>query len=95
MNKITQLLDANGNLVEDKEGLVAIATSYFRQIIESSNPDDIDESLSEVSTTIIDSINAELTAPVTEWEVKLAIFAMHSEKAPGPDGMTSLNFWTL
>ena len=29
-NKITQLLDANENIVEDEEGLVAIATSYFR-----------------------------------------------------------------
>ena len=27
-NKITQLLDANGAIVEDEEGLVAIATSY-------------------------------------------------------------------
>lgn len=37
-NKITQLLDADGNIVEDEEELVAIATSYFRQIFESSNP---------------------------------------------------------
>ena len=59
-NKITQLLDANGSLVEDEEGLVAIATSYFRQIFESSNPDDIEEALSEVSTTITDSINTSL-----------------------------------
>ena len=36
-NKITQLLDENGNVVEDEEGLVAIATSYFRKIFESSN----------------------------------------------------------
>ena len=42
-NRITQLLDENGNVVEDKEGLVAIATSYFRQIFESSNPEDIAE----------------------------------------------------
>ena len=47
-NKITQLLDANSNIVEDEEGLVAIATSYFRQIFESSIPEDIEEALSEV-----------------------------------------------
>ena len=35
-NKIIQLRDANGNVVQDEEGLVAIATSYFRQIFESS-----------------------------------------------------------
>ena len=32
-NRITQLLDENGNVVEDEEGLVAIATSYFRQCL--------------------------------------------------------------
>ena len=37
-NKIIQLRDANGNIIEDEEGLVAIANSYFRQIFESSNP---------------------------------------------------------
>ena len=89
-NSITQLLDENGNMVEDEEGLVAIATSYFRQICESSNPEDIADALENVSTTITGAINEDLTTPVTEWKVKLAIFAMHPEKAPGPDGMTTL-----
>ncbi|XP_056850727.1 uncharacterized protein LOC130500048 [Raphanus sativus] len=43
-------------------------------------------------------MNESLTAPVTEWEVKLALFAMHPEKAPGPDGMTALfyqKFWDI
>ncbi|XP_056850940.1 uncharacterized protein LOC130500203 [Raphanus sativus] len=97
-NKITQLLDENGNIVKDEEGLVAIATSYFRQIFESSNPQDIEEALSEVPTTITEPMNESLTAPVTEWEIKLALFAMHPEKAPGPDGMTALfyqKFWDI
>ncbi|XP_022558258.1 uncharacterized protein LOC111206163 [Brassica napus] len=97
-NKITQLLDENGNIVEDEEGLVAIATSYFRQNFESSNPEKIEEALAQVPTTITGDMNANLTAPVSEWEVKLALFAMHPEKAPGPDGMTALfyqKFWDI
>ncbi|XP_033139542.1 uncharacterized protein LOC117131581 [Brassica rapa] len=97
-NKITQLRDVDGNIVEDEEGLVAIATSYFRQIFESSTPEDIEEALSEVPTTIIGSMNDSLTAPISEWEVKLALFAMHPDKAPGPDGMTALfyqQFWDI
>ena len=97
-NRITQLLDDNGNVVGDEEGLVAIATSYFRQIFESANPEDIAEALENVSTTITGTINEDLTAPVTEWEVKLALFAMHPEKAPGPDGMTAMfyqKFWDI
>ena len=89
-NKITQLLDANGNIVEDEEGLVAIATSYFWQIFEFSIPEDIEEALSEVLSTITGSMNDSLTAHPSEWEVKLALFAMHPDKAPGLDGMTAL-----
>lgn len=37
-NRITQLRDATGNVVEDEKGLIAIATSYFSQIFESFNP---------------------------------------------------------
>ena len=89
-NKITQLLDANGNIVEDEEGLVAIATIYFRQIFESSNPEDIKEALSEVPTTITGPMNDSLTDSVSEWEVKLALFAMHPEKEQGRVGLSDL-----
>ncbi|XP_048608697.1 uncharacterized protein LOC106363524 [Brassica napus] len=97
-NKITQLVDEDGNIVEDDEGLVVIATSYFRQIFESSDPEEIEEALAHVPTTITGAMNDDLTAPVSEWEVKLALFAMHPEKAPGPDGMTALfyqKFWDI
>ena len=43
-------------------------------------------------------MNDSLTAPVSEWEVKLALFAMRPDKAPGPDGMTALfyqQFWDI
>ncbi|XP_013632803.1 PREDICTED: uncharacterized protein LOC106338352 [Brassica oleracea var. oleracea] len=43
-------------------------------------------------------MNDNLTAPVSEWEIKLALFAMHPEKAPGLDGMTALfyqKFWDI
>ena len=89
-NKITSLIDSEGNLVEEEEKLVAVATSYFRDLIQSSNPQLIDEALENVTTTISDLWNTDLTAPVSEWEVKLALFAMHPEKAPGPDGFTAL-----
>lgn len=44
--------------------------------------------LSEIFYMITETINNDLTGPVTEWEVKLALFTMHPEKSPGLDGMT-------
>ena len=71
-NKFTGLLDSAGNLVEDEEKLVAIATEYFRELFTTSNPKLMEEALGNVTTTISDQINAGLTAHVSEWEVKLA-----------------------
>ena len=85
-NKITQFLDADGNVFEHMEGLVAIATSYFRQIFESSIPEDIEEALSEVSTTITESTNDDLTALVSEWEVKLTFFVCIERRLQGHMG---------
>lgn len=88
-NKISSLLDSTGNLVEEEEKLVAVATGYFRELFRSSNPELIDEALANVSMTITDRLNEDLTTPVSEWEVKSALFAMHPEKVPGSDGFTA------
>ena len=83
------------DVVDYEEGLVAIATSYIRQILESSNPEDIEEALAQVPTSITGAMNDNLTAPVSEWEFKLALFAMYPEKASGPNGMTALFYQKL
>lgn len=72
-NKITSLIGSEGNLVEEEKKLVAIATGYFRELFQSSNPELIDEALANVTTTITDRLNADLTAPISEWEVKSAL----------------------
>lgn len=79
-------------------GTGAIITSYFRRLIESYNPEEIDEELADITTTIKDSIDNELKAPVTKCEVQLAMFVMHHENALGLDGMTALFyqfFWDI
>lgn len=54
-------------MIANEEGLVAIATSYFRSLFESSNPQENNEALSNISTTITGSNNERLTAHGTEW----------------------------
>lgn len=44
---------------------------------------------------ISESNNEDLTALVTEWKVKLALFAIHPEKDSRPDGMTTFFYQKL
>lgn len=41
------------------------------------------EALANINTTITARLNKDLTWPLTEREVKLALFAMHPEKSLG------------
>lgn len=46
----------------------------------------------------MEQMNRQLTRQVTEKEVKVALFSMHSNKAPGPDGMSPTffqRFWSI
>ena len=91
-NRIIGLHDENGKWFAEDKDVQHIAVSYFETLFNKSNPQNIAESLSEVKTLITDQINDFLTTPATEDEVRAALFLMHPEKAPGPDGMTALFF---
>ncbi|XP_019085377.1 PREDICTED: uncharacterized protein LOC104714891 [Camelina sativa] len=74
------------------------AVSYFEELFSSICPTNFEESLREIYTVITEADNTRLTASATEAEVKHALFMMHPDKAPRPDGMTTLFFekaWTV
>ncbi|KAG7584349.1 Ribonuclease H-like superfamily [Arabidopsis suecica] len=91
-NRITGLHDENGIWSAEDKDIQNIAVSYFKDLFTTTNPQAFEESLAEVQTMITDPINDFLTAPATECEVRAALFMMHPDKAPGPDGMTALFF---
>lgn len=64
-------------MIEDEKRLIVITTSYFKNSFESLNLEKIDKTLADVTKSITDLINANLTIPVTEQKVKLTLFAMH------------------
>ncbi|KAG7567099.1 Ribonuclease H-like superfamily [Arabidopsis thaliana x Arabidopsis arenosa] len=91
-NRITGLHDANGIWSAEDKDIQNIAVSYFKDLFTTTKPEDFEESLAEIQSLITDQVNNFLTAPATESEVRNALFMMHPEKSPGPDGMTALFF---
>ena len=58
----------------------------------TSQPKNIEEMLEGVLVSITSRLNQSLIKSVEEKAVKAAVFSMHPNKAPGPDGMTPLFF---
>ena len=69
-----------------------MAVDYFEELFTTTSPSGFEEFLSEVTPCITPQMNQRLMRIATEEEVREALFMMHPEKAPGPDGMTALFF---
>ncbi|XP_048605496.1 uncharacterized protein LOC125583011 [Brassica napus] len=89
-NKIVGLHDERGNWVTDETGVEKVAVDYFEDLFTSTTPTEFDSFLEEIGTSITPQMNHMLLRVATEEEVRQALFMMHPEKAPGPDGMTAL-----
>lgn len=62
-------------------------SEYFSKLF-TANEVDWQEVIDYIPTTMTTSQNEELLQPITEEEVKRALFQMNPDKAPRPDGMT-------
>ena len=87
-NRISHLQDDHGKSLSKAKDIHAHIQRYFTQLYKS-NGSNIDSSLMDgIPVTVTADINRKLTSPVTEDEIKSAVFKMNPEKSPGPDGMT-------
>uniref|UniRef100_A0A803QGE0 Reverse transcriptase domain-containing protein n=1 Tax=Cannabis sativa TaxID=3483 RepID=A0A803QGE0_CANSA len=90
-NHIQRLQRDDGVWVDWETGLGGVMLDYFNKLFEASDVD-ISSVIDEVQPSITDSQNASLLEMVEEEEVWVALFQMHPDKSPGPDGM-SLGFY--
>lgn len=89
-NWIIVLYNASGVWVDADADVEEVAVSYFWDIFSTTSPSEIEEVLREVPSMVSDQTNRVLTALATEKEVRRALFIMHPEKVPRPDGTTVL-----
>ncbi|KAL8114965.1 hypothetical protein AgCh_021696 [Apium graveolens] len=86
-NQITKLQDLEGTWKEWDNGLENLIINYYRELF-SGSQSHWEEVVKNVPTSITQDQNDSLLMTVTDEEVKAALFSMHPDKAPGPDGMT-------
>ncbi|XP_060968583.1 uncharacterized protein LOC133036110 [Cannabis sativa] len=86
-NKIVTLKNDNGVRVGWDNGLAQVMIDYFSTLFQASNST-CQEVVDSVNSSVPSFVHEELRMFVSEKEVKKAIFQMHPDKSPGPDGMT-------
>ncbi|KAG7582623.1 Zinc knuckle CX2CX4HX4C [Arabidopsis suecica] len=88
-NKIFSLIDERGveQFSDGSKGNIAV--DYFQQLFTSSQPTDASVLLSGMTPRVTQAMNVELTKPITNEEIKQAVFSIKSSSAPGADAIVS------
>ena len=84
----SRVKDLAGQWRDSEHGLDEVMVQYF-QTFYTSQHGSTDVCLSTVGPKVSITDNAFLIAPISTEEVKNAIFGMHPNKSPGPDGMNT------
>ncbi|XP_060959451.1 uncharacterized protein LOC133030657 [Cannabis sativa] len=82
---------SNGDWVTWETGLANVITSYFHDLFSSSSVN-LGSVLDGIRPTVSREQNEDLLRTIPEEEVRNALFQMHPDKSPGPDGMTPAFF---
>ena len=81
-----------GNWITEENEIEKVAVDYFEGLFSTTTPTDFDNFLEEIVLSISPQMNQVLFRIATEEEIRQALFMMHPEKAPDPDGITALFF---
>jgi len=93
-NKIHSLQDDNGTLVHDPQDIGKMASTYFENLLTAPHPTLHAEVNDIFPNTITTASKAAALAPITDDDIKAALFSIPDSKAPGPDGYNALFYKT-
>ena len=87
-NRLVELRDSNGIMQEDSHNVEQIVMEYFKNLFNTLGDRNLDDVLDTIETTLGEQDIEILSRDFTGEEVQAALFQMHPNKAPGPDGMS-------
>ncbi|XP_038983681.1 uncharacterized protein LOC120111194 [Phoenix dactylifera] len=91
-NTIRSLRDERGLWVDDDSAISHILLEFFRSRWTEDSGSDVAGLLPRAESQIGVAANALLVRPVTEGEVREAVWALGEDRAPGPDGFPPFFF---
>lgn len=95
VNKISVIEDGEGKAVYKEEEIMKAIAVFYSQIFTAQMSHSsllVQEVISHVITC---EMNQTLIAPPSPLEIKEALFSIHSDKAPGPDGFSACFYQTF
>ena len=97
-NAISGLFDDNNIWRDKEEDLEELVSSYLSTLFSTESTTNLEQALEGLGTPVTEEMNTMLNTEPTSEEIKNALFQMHPNKAPGPDGMHALffqKFWHI
>ncbi|XP_026417385.1 uncharacterized protein LOC113312866 [Papaver somniferum] len=87
-NIISELEDANGEIISDQKKIADELVNHFEQKFKYQAVEKVDHILNDIPEVITKEDHEMIEAIPSEDEIKATIFAMDQDSAPGPDGFS-------
>ena len=84
---VESIMDSNNQWRSTENDITNIFLDYFSDIYKTSSPTELENVFLVIERKVDDEMNAGLVREFTAEEVKQALYQMHSNKSPGPNGM--------
>lgn len=98
INKIKSIKRSDGTVVTSQVDLEMEANPFYKALFMIQGDTEPTLVTNWVTPKITDAINSKLCAPITNNEIEEALFMMHLDRSPGPDGFTAgfyIHHWSI